>query len=166
MMTNAPFYADMGSISHGTMREEDLIPAFIEVLDDLKESESLSDSPNKERYTRLDNILSEIESGMERDNYYDSENASYDLDTLFEALDEYASPFCFFGANEDDGADYGFWLSCYAIQDAIHDGEIVNVDAGDEWPEDMSADYVLEVNDHGNMTLFDAKTQQELWSVV
>ncbi len=155
-MSNASFCADIGSVSHGTMRTEDLIPIFVERLNDL----------NKERYARLDNMLSEIEQRMEREDYYASEDAGYDLEALFEALNEYAPPFCFFGAHTGDGSDYGFWLSDDAIRDAIHDGEIVKVDAGDEWPEDMSADYVLEVNDHGNMALFDAQARRELWSIV
>lgn len=166
MMTSISCYAEIGSVSHGTTRTEDLIPVFVDVLDDLKESESLSDSPNKDRYGRLDSKLSEIEQRMERENYYCSEDAEHDLESLFEALDEYAPPFCFFGAHSGDGADYGFWLSDDAIRDAIHDGEIVKVDAGDEWPEGISADYVLEVNDHGNMTLYDAQARQELWSIV
>jgi hypothetical protein len=166
MMTNISCYAKIGSISHGTMRTEDLIPIFVETLDDLKQAESLSDSPDTERYARLDNMLSEIEQRIKRGEYYGSADAFCDFEALFEALDEFPPPFCFFGAHEDDGADYGFWLSDDAIQDAIHDGEIVKVDAGDEWLEDVSADYVLEVNDHGNMTLFDTRTRQELWSIV
>ncbi|MEE9186643.1 MAG: hypothetical protein V3U10_01265 [Bacteroidota bacterium] len=157
---------EIGSVSHGTMRNDDLIPTFVEALDNLKESESLSDSPDKERYGRLDTMLSEIEQRMEREDYYASEDAGYDLEALFEALNEYAPPFCFFGAHEGDGTDYGFWPSNDAIEDAIHDGEIVKVDAGDEWPEDMSADYVIEVNDHGNMALYDAQARRELWSIV
>lgn len=165
-MGNVPFYAEIGSVSHGTMRTEDLIPAFVEALDDLKEAESLSDTPNKERFARLDSLLGDIEGRMEQEDYYASEDAGFDLEALFEALDEFAPPFCHFGAHEGDGADYGFWVSHEAIEDAVHDGEIVKVDAGDEWPEDMSADYVLEVNDHGNTTLFERKSRQELWSIV
>lgn len=166
IVSNVPFYAEIGSVSHGSMRTEDLIAAFVETLDDLKESASLSNVPNKERYARLDSMLSEIEQRMEREDYYASEDAGYDLETLFEALDEFAPPFCFFGAHAGDGADFGFWLSNEAIEDAIHDGEIVKVDAGDQWPEGVSADCVLEVNDHGNMTLFDRQSRQELWSIV
>lgn len=165
-MSNMPFYAEIGSVSHATMRTEDLIPIFVETLDDLKQAESLSDSPDKERYARLDNILSEIEQRMEREDYYNSEDAGCDLETLFEALNEYSPPFCFFGSHEGDGSDYGFWLSPDAIEEAIHDGEIVKVDAGDEWPDGMSADCVLETNDHGNLTLYDARARRELWSVV
>jgi hypothetical protein len=105
-MSNVPFYAEIGSVSHGTMRTEDLIPVFVEALDDLKESESLSDSPNKERYARLDRMLGEIEQRMEREDYHCSEDAEHDLESLFEALNEYAPPFCYFGAHEGDGADY------------------------------------------------------------
>ena len=41
-------YAKPGSVSHGTMRPEDLIPTFMACLDGLKEELSLSCKPGKE----------------------------------------------------------------------------------------------------------------------
>lgn len=85
--------ADIGTISHGTMRPEDLIPAFaseLENLDDLNEYKDLIKEANE---------FSD----------WDSEDAIWLLDSLFDALDDYAPADCYFGANEGDGADYGFW---------------------------------------------------------
>lgn len=161
------FCAEIGSVSHGTMKEEDLIPRFIEILDELKEAESLSDTPNKERFTRLDDKLGDLERCIQVKGYFESEDARcYDLEWLFNALDEYSPPFCFFGAHEGDGADYGFWVSRNAIEEAVQDYNIIEVDAGDVWNSaDTTADYVLEVTDHDNMTLFDRATRKELWAI-
>jgi len=163
-----PFFADFGSISHATMRPEDLIPCFIETLDELKGDESLSDTPNKERYERIDNILADIEQRMKAPDYYESEGAAYDLnETLFDLLDEYAPPLGYFGSHPGDGSDYGFWLSEDAIEEAAYDGSLVRIEAGDSWPDDLNGvEYVAEITDHGNVTLYDAKTHTELWAIV
>lgn len=166
--TSTPFYASLGSVSSGTLRPEDLIPCFVELLNELKEQESLSKSPNKDLYSSLDDVLGPMERRIELDGYYESEESNHDLDWLFGLLDAYAPPFSYFGAHVGDGCDYGFWLSEDSVMDAIHDGDILKLDAGDEWPTELPAGcyYVLEVTDHGNMTLFDASNRREIWGVV
>ena len=141
-----PDYASLGTVSEGTMREEDLIPAFLDTLTGLARDDA-------ER-----RLVSEIRQRMD---------AKVDLEALTDALQEHAPPFCYFGAHPGDGADFGFWVSHEAIRDAIHDGEIVGVEAGAEWPDDKEgAEYVLEINDHGNMTLFCLADRAEIWSIV
>lgn len=108
------FTADPGSISHGTMREEDLIPRFVATLDALKEEESLSKFPNVARYARIDDVLMGIEQQRLKltwGAYFVSEDASYDLEVLFDLLNEYAPDGYYFGSHPGDGADYGFWQS-------------------------------------------------------
>lgn len=111
MTTESTHVAEPGSVSWGTMRPEDLIPRFVEVLDALKESESLSNTPDPKRFGTLDDLLGGIEQRIKADEYYESEACSYDLDALFDALNDYAPPDCYFGAHEGDGANYGFWPS-------------------------------------------------------
>ena len=106
------FYADPGTVSHGTMRSEDLIPCFMDALDTLKEAESLSTYQNIRRFRDIDTLLGNIEHRQHKSSwsaYYESEDADHDLDALFDALEVYAPPDCYFGAHEGDGADYGFW---------------------------------------------------------
>ena len=93
---------NMGSVSHGTMRSEDLIPDFIWELKQQK--------PLRREHRQL---IREIEHNMETvEDYFDSEDASMDLNEgLFDALNEYALPYFYFGAHPGDGSDYGFWLS-------------------------------------------------------
>lgn len=106
------FTAEPGSISHGTMREEHLIPCFMDALDDLKEAESLSKCQDVAHYARIDNALMDIEQRRLKlgDAYYASEDASYDLnEVLFDLLNEYAPDGHYFGSHPGDGSDYGFW---------------------------------------------------------
>ena len=90
--------AELGSVSSGTMRADDLIPCF---LDELK---LLSDSDD------VDTLITGIEERMEGEDYFESEDAGWDLSALFDALDGYAPEGAYFGAHPDDGADYGFWM--------------------------------------------------------
>ena len=45
---------------------------------------------------------------------------------------------------------------------------VIKIDAGDEWPDPMdpSINYVMEVTDHGNVTLYGAHDHAEVWSCV
>ena len=90
---------NIGTVSSGTMREEDLIPAFVAHLE------------GQENLTPEHRALAgEINSALESDEYFASEAASYDLEDLFDALDAYAPLYFYFGSHPGDGADYGFWL--------------------------------------------------------
>ncbi len=159
--------ATLGSISSGTMRPEDLIPVFLNALADCG-------GKCRTKYQQLASI------DRLTDTYWESEEPSYDLDSLFEALESYAPPFAYFGTHEGDGADYGFWLCWEAIDDAIHDGVIIKVEAGEDRTtspgngdgvsqaqadRDSRAEYYLSVTDHGNMTLY-TLDGEEIWSVV
>ena len=92
-MTRFPRTA-IGSVISGTMRPEDLIPAFLHELRAVPE---------------VAGNLDEIEARMAQDDYFLSEDAGYDLEELFDLLDEVAPEGCSFGAHPGDGADYGFW---------------------------------------------------------
>lgn len=170
-----PVYANIGSISSGTMRQEDLIPAFMSELDDLKERLSLSLDTGAsaqdhafvvEQVGAIDHLLAGIETRMSLPDYYGSPEAEYDLEDLFEALHDFAPPYVYFGSHPGDGADYGFWVQDDLLDDDEYDGAVLKLKAGDEWPElDAEVEYVLEVNDHGNCTLFN-RNGTVIWSVV
>lgn len=101
--------ADPGSVSHGTMRSEDLIPCFVGVLDALREERSLSTDGNADRHGKEDDQLGSIERRQQEEGYYDSEEATWDLEWLFDQLEEYSPDGHRFGAHEGDGSDYGYW---------------------------------------------------------
>lgn len=182
-----PVYATLGSVSSGTMRAEDLVPAFLSALEDVRNElavpGSTTDSAEEtlarsQEVGRLDDVLGEIEERMnaeiepdsDEEGYFDGEEASEDLQTLEDELSNYSPPFCRFGAHEGDGADYGFWISWESVEEAVREGTLIKLEAGAEWPEGELAESpdcegVLYVTDHGNATLH-AADGTELWSVV
>lgn len=95
--------------------------------------------------------------------YCSNKPAANVLESLFDALQTFAPPYAYFGAHEGDGSDYGYWLdSSFADE---FDG--LKVDDLSEVPDDYEGE-VLEVNDHGNMTLYVSSngTYKEIWGVV
>ena len=151
----------IGSVSSGTMREEYLIPNFCYELKNLAKQTGICN-----RKTRAKHLLTvrEIEKRMESEDYFESDAASYDLnETLFDALNEYAGPYFYFGSHPGDGSDYGFWLTEF-IEDEF-DG--LKVSDSSEIPAKYRGE-VLIVSDHGNMTLAvqTSRTLREVWSIV
>jgi hypothetical protein len=128
----------LGTVSRATMRPEDLIPAFLDVLP-------------KSSPVRLD-IESRLPTGDD-ESYFDSEESSWDLESLFDALNDMAPPYCYFGAHEGDGSDYGFWVSWDSLNEDCEFGEVLKVEDTSEVPERYTGT-VLHVNDHGNATLY------------
>jgi len=151
----------LGSVSTGTMREEDLIPCFVGLLESLIPPESTECNDHRRAH------LAEIVERMDDDKYYESDDATYDMDWLFDKLNTFAPPYCHFGAHEGDGADYGFWVCWDALEDSVHDGDLLKVADLSEVPDDYIGE-VLHVNDHGNTTLYvaDKGKLTEVWSVV
>jgi len=132
-------HVNIGTVSHATMREEDLIPTF----------------------------LYEIEERMASDNYFESDDAPEDLNALFGALGEYAPEFFYFGAHPGDGSDYGYWLSEEWSERLEEDGGIRVGDTA-EIPADHVG-FVAVVSDHGNVTLYRRGCNHrlyEIWGVV
>lgn len=83
-----------GTLIHGTLRLEDLIPAFIAELR-VMEAESLK--------------LDEIERTMEDPLYFDGDEAPEDCLWIMDRLDKYAPDGMYFGAHPGDGSDFGWW---------------------------------------------------------
>ena len=85
------------SLSHGTMRNEDLIETFMLFLED-----------------NYPLIYADIRSDKDYDNImntgrYDDETSYWLLDELFDRLNELAPDDFYFGSHPGDGSDYGFW---------------------------------------------------------
>ena len=141
-------YGMVGTLIHGTMRNEDLLTAFADELERLDASGKHAAYINDARDWRGRGY----------------EFANDVLERLFDALDGYAPPYCYFGAHAGDGSDYGFWPDVESLEADAREGDfVVKVGAGSERPDGF--DYVMEVNDHGNVTLY-GRGGKEIWSVV
>lgn len=95
---------DTGSVSHGTMRYADLIPAF---LNELR-------TRDPARYAALvvspfGPVPGYVQDEGDDSEWWDSNDAFCLLEELFDALDDAAPDGTYFGAHPGDGSDYGFW---------------------------------------------------------
>jgi hypothetical protein len=155
-------YASFGSISSGTMRTEDLLDSFAWELESLVQGnaeEWCSDAGRTER----DALLALVWEARECDVDADPENADDIVQELFDALQQFAPPYAYFGSHPEDGADYGFWLS----ESFEREFDGLKVSDTSEIPADYSGE-VLHVNDHGNLTLYvcNAGEMTEVWGIV
>lgn len=149
-------YAPFGTISHGTMRPEDLIPAFADALRTLAK---------RAGYAQEFSSVIEQADSVDFDNPDECDDA---LECLDDALQSFAPPYAYFGAHPGDGADYGFWLMEDWEQQARDDGALFVGDLS-EIPKGFRGGSVVVINDHGNATLYKQSyrgARREVWSVV
>lgn len=85
------------SISHGTMRTQDLIPAFIDVIRDTPE------------YLQIMNAVPVHVMEDEKAEWWNSNEAVMLLESLFDTLDAYSPEGYSFNSHPGDGSDYGYW---------------------------------------------------------
>lgn len=136
-MTNRK--AVVGSISHGTLRNADLLLCFASELDYLRGNDDA---------TKLVDGLPTIGEDDETEIDASREEASDLLATLFDELDALAPPYCYFGAHEGDGSDFGFW----PLRDLIDELPRIKNEESETLPEE---DHCY-VNDRGNVTVYGA----------
>ena len=102
------------SVSSDTHRNEDLLQAFASELENAVIAAEQIGERSAASYAMDKRLAGEAFALVEQDDC-DSETASEIVTELFDRLNEYAPDGCAFGANEGDGADFGFWQ--------INDGE-------------------------------------------
>lgn len=140
--------ASFGSVSHGTMRTEDLIPEFAYTLRDLRGALPID----------IARAVRKFDAGT-----LNQESQDFLVEALFDGLEEFSPPYGYFGAHAGDGSDYGFWLS----ESALEDFDGIKVDDTSSVPAEYTGE-VMHVNDHGNVTLYAARRGKlrEIWSIV
>jgi len=162
----------IGTIIRATHRPQDLIPAFLGTLKRCLAIDHTADQHGRlildapmtmavgGIMARLDHSLG---SSKWRDSnglpYFESEHCQEDIEFLFDALNGYAPVGCYFGAHFGDGSDFGFW-PCEDLDDALMDEDVLHVG-----PKDTKPDYIMETNDHGNVTMYRVELVEE-WSCV
>ena len=151
----------LGSISTGTLRPEDLIPAFNNALTQIHDG----------HYCDIDEMMNDeagnaAEFGKQPSN---DELQRRVVDRLMDELQDACPPFVYFGTLEGDGADFGFWPDMDRIEEEI--GTTIQIASS---LSDFQAEHcwtladdgvIVNVSDHGNVTVMDME-RNVLWSVV
>jgi hypothetical protein len=164
----------LGTVSHGTLRTQDLLEAFANELKDRATGDELTPV----RRELIDDALTYAKL-IEADHLNDDgqEAAGEIVNELIEALTELAPAYVHFGAHEGDGSDFGFWVSWDSLEeDARYGNYMLKVSDTADVPTDYSG-YVMHVTDHGNVTLYSAEPYRggaadhgpmltELWACV
>ena len=158
--------------SNGTLRLRDIAMAQFYALDSIRlsKAERAQVLKAKHHYARLlvasENNHMDFERGGLTTDYDDLDY--YVNETLIQILDSHCLPYCYWGCCEGDGASIGVWVNVHAVEDDLRYGEIV-------YRSDATSSYrgiVVEVSDHGNMTLYNRQSfghgykEVEIWSVV
>lgn len=159
-------HASIGTISHGTLKTEDLLTAFADALEKLvkNDPEMTGEGSLALRMVSIKDARHLVQLSEELGDAWDGNHEEMALDTLDslrEWLDQYAPPYCYFGTTEGDGSDFGFWPSMESVNEAVQDGELTRVnDPSEVTPEGEC----VFVNDHGNVTLY--VNGAAVWDVV
>ena len=88
-------------VSEATLRVQDLIPAFLSAL---RERDSAAYAQ-----VMVNNAIPAHALEDDEADWWESEDAHFLLEDLFDALNETAEDGEYFGAHEDDGSLFGFW---------------------------------------------------------
>ena len=145
----------LGSISTGTLRPEDLIPAFNNALTQMHDG----------HYCDIDEMMNDeagnaAEFGKQPSN---DELQRRVVDRLMDELQDACPPFVYFGTLEGDGADFGFWPDMDRLEEEMR-STTSDFQADNCWT--LADDGVIvNVSDHGNVTVMDME-RNVLWSVV
>ena len=153
----------LGSISHGTLRTQDLLPAFLETLT-ARGGEIPKDLECGTHIEYLNWPSLDTTACDDDDKFWDSEDAMWDMEALTDALQTLCPPFVYFGTLEGDGSDFGFWPDRDSIQSDVIGNAEIDTDHADYMT--YSVDSVLvTVYENGNVTVMDLE-RNEIWSVV
>lgn len=146
IMTKTTKTPTIGTVISGTMNPKDLIPAFLRGLDHFGSAHlpDLNDSPLCALLDRNFQWIEEESSDLDAiEKYLSGKDCQWDLEALFDALDDLAPEYSYFGTHEGDGSDYGFWPDFECIERELPTAS--GVEEG----------YWYDVNDHGNTTLYE-----------
>ena len=154
----------LGSISTGTLKTQDLLPYFLETL--TARGGKIPSDLECGKYIEYINWPAPGTTACDYDDkFWDSDEAHWDMEALTDALNELCPPFVYFGTHPGDGADFGFWVDFDAVDESCarkHHRCTHNPDTGEIVLEDESV--IVQVSDHGNVTVMDME-RNVIWSV-
>jgi hypothetical protein len=111
---NVKDFAHAGTVSHATLRPEDLIPAFSSKLRELagENFENCADDDDRANVLALLSFAEDFSLGT-----LTVEQVGDLTNDLLDALDRFAPEGWYFGTLEGDGADFGFWRGDARLED-------------------------------------------------
>lgn len=157
-----------GSVSHGTLRAEDLLEAFLWECG-RRFKHDLENRPELAKIIRIDESIGDIDEETVYEAYYASEYVSELVnETLPDMLNEDLPDFVYFGTHPGDGSDFGYWFSHDAFEQSVDDGATIKVE---DFPEDLEefraenpdAHLIAVISDHGNIALYSAYDGSHLY---
>ena len=102
--TQTQIHANLNeSVSHGTLRSQNLLPAFLEVIKDTAEYCQLISCPAP-GYPWPNSIFS-----CDAHEWWDSDEACEIGEEIHTILNDYAPEGFYFGTHPGDGSDFGYW---------------------------------------------------------
>ena len=165
---------ELGSISAGTCKAEDLADALIWNLEHV--------DLTIEHIAAVEWASSRLEELQSDDTYNEPTlgagtgvlDQTEILDNLINVAQGYLPDYCYLGMHENDGADFGVWVISELFEDTTQggfDGSVYrSTTATNSIGEHVPAAYshYLAINDHGNCTLWtrDGDTWKECWAIV
>lgn len=169
-MTAQIKFASFGTVSHATLRTEDLLSSFASELEwqISRNGAFLAMPENFPLRDRLAKLLGEAQDAWQDDGetLQDEESAAEMVNDLQDALSEvFAAPYSYFGNTEGDGSDFGFWPS---VESAKEGCDFVSSDGEEFPPADFSGEW-LHVNERGNCALYardESGKDSEIWATV
>ena len=141
----------IGTLIHGTLRDEDLLPAFADELERVA-----FPPPSDEPFTSLLDDARHPETTIT-----DTYTAADIVHDLMDALQDYAPVHMYFGAIEGDGADFGWWPS---LDFDGCDMRSVPMNNGSD-SIDVTCGIYIHTNDHGNVTVSELRGAV-IWAAV
>ena len=144
----------LGSISTGTLRPEDLLPIFADTLKALPWLDGIQSNS-----VMFSELLADADKYQSVDTEDDAEIASEVLENLAEALSAICPPFVYFGTLEGDGADFGFWVDHANVLELM-----LNAEENEEGDAFLTDDGLLAHDGH-DITYMDME-RNVIWSTV
>ncbi len=166
-----------GSITSGTLNVIDLLKVYTEYLEE-NISDFIDPIDKHTLRTEIDTakVLLQTDAWLTDNDLAESdameachaEAGEMVNEAFFDRLCELALPYMYFGAHPEDGSDFGFWVDRDMVQTDVREGELLDWDSL-TIDDGNSNCHAIEVNDHGNVTLWwldEEGIRSEVWAVV